>query len=38
MNKKSKQTIKEVIEHILEFRGKEIWENENINTSKCTHP
>ena len=33
MNKKEKTEIKSVIEHILKFRSKEIWDNENINTS-----
>ena len=32
MDKKSKETIKEIIEHILKFRNKEIWENDNIKT------
>jgi len=33
MNKSDKTAIKEVIEHILQFRTKEIWDNENIKTS-----
>ena len=30
MNKKEKKEIKSVIEHILKFRTKEIWDNENV--------
>ena len=33
MNKKEKTEIKSVIEHILKFRTKEIWDNENIRSS-----
>ncbi|WP_457743321.1 hypothetical protein [Sulfurimonas sp.] len=33
MNKSDKTAIKEVIEHILQFRTKEIWDNENAKTS-----
>ncbi|RXJ98805.1 hypothetical protein CRU98_08550 [Arcobacter sp. CECT 8986] len=32
MDNTSIETIKEVIEHILKFRNKEIWDNENIRT------
>lgn len=34
MNKNEKKEIKSVIEHILDFRTKEIWNNENISSSK----
>lgn len=30
MNKKEKAEIKEVIEHILQFRTSEIWDNEHV--------
>ncbi len=33
MNKKEKNEIKSVIEHILKFRTKEIWDNENVKSS-----
>jgi len=33
MNKKEKKEIKSVIEHILKFRTKEIWDNENVKSS-----
>ena len=33
MNKKERTEIKSVIEHILKFRTKEIWDNENIKSS-----
>ena len=33
MNKKEKIEIKSVIEHILKFRTKEIWDNENVKSS-----
>ena len=33
MNKKEKVEIKSVIEHILKFRTKEIWDNENVKSS-----
>jgi len=33
MNKKEKTEIKSVIEHILKFRTKEIWDNENVKSS-----
>jgi len=33
MNKKEKKEIKFVIEHILKFRSKEIWDNENVKSS-----
>ncbi|MEN4046591.1 hypothetical protein [Sulfurimonas sp. NWX367] len=33
MNKRDISEIKEVIEHILEYRNKEIFENENIRTN-----
>ena len=33
MNKSDKTAIKEVIEHILQFRTKEIWDNENTRTN-----
>jgi len=33
MNKKERTEIKSVIEHILTFRTKEIWDNENIKSS-----
>ena len=32
MNNQDKKSIKEVIEHILKFRTKEIWDNENTRT------
>jgi len=34
MNKKDISEIKEVINHILEYRNKEIYDNENVYTSK----
>ena len=33
MNKKEKVEIKEVIEHILQFRASEIWENKHVNSA-----
>ena len=33
MNNKDKKSITEVIEHILKFRSKEIFDNENIYTN-----
>ncbi len=33
MNKKEKVEIKSVIEHILKFRTKKIWDNENVKSS-----
>ena len=34
MNKKDISEIKKVIKHILEYRNKEIFDNENVHTSK----
>ena len=34
MNYQDKKSIKEVIEHILEYRKKEMYDNENLYTSK----
>jgi hypothetical protein len=33
MNKKEKAEIKEVIEHILQFRNTELWQNKHVNSA-----